>query len=177
MDSIAKHLALRNPRFACRDTSRRRELVVPVETIAGEPATAEELDRLEAIAGPAARALAPLYRLHDGLAFHVHGETAGLVVASVAELEELNAQWREWFSHLDREDLHEFQRHGFAFATIAASGNHFVIHDGKVHYSDHDGGDDAVWGWDLEEFFRRALADPARFLEDAGCYTRYADGT
>ena len=65
---------------------------------------------------------------------------------------------------------------GLAFATIATSANYFVVYNGKIYYSDHDGGDDRVWGENLELFFQRALSDPAQFLSDAGCYTRYSDG-
>jgi hypothetical protein len=33
-----------------------------------------------------------------------------------------------------------------------------------------------VWGENLDAFFTRALADPVKFLDAAGSYTRYFDG-
>jgi hypothetical protein len=120
--------------------------------------------------------LAPLYEMFNGACFHVNDETAGLVIAPIDRLRKLNSEWREWFAHLEPHELYDFQRAGFAFATIAASGNYFVIHHGQVYYSDHDGGDDSIWGRSLEEFFGRAFSDPACFLYEAGCHTRYSNG-
>jgi hypothetical protein len=173
---VREHLALRNPRFVCKDTSDTHELVVPLAFQAGPPATSQELRELEAAAGREAVGLIPLYREFNGVAFHLNRDTAGLLIASVEELAGLNAEWREWFSDLEPDELFNFQRDGVAFATIAASGNYFVIHKGAIYYSDHDSGDDSPWGENIEQFLERALSDPARFLYEAGCYTRYSDG-
>jgi len=176
MQAIKSHLALQHPRFICKDTSEKQELTVALSNEVGRPATQHQLERLRQFAGNEFDALAPLYTQFNGLAFHLNGETAGLWVATIDDLQRLNLEWREWFVDLDPAELYAFQREGVAFATIAASGNYFVVHGGRVFYSDHDGGDDAVWGESLERFFVRALSDPARFLHDAGCYTRYSDG-
>jgi hypothetical protein len=176
MRSIREHLALQNPRFVCKDAYEVGELELPLSNESGPPAGPRKLDALRDLAGPAFATLAPLYEEFDGLVFHINGETAGLLVAPIDELEELNREWREWFTDVAPADLYEFQRHGFAFATIVASANYFIVHQGRIYYSGHDGGDDALWGENLEGFFLRALSDPARFLWDAGCYTRYSDG-
>jgi hypothetical protein len=131
---------------------------------------------LRRVAGDEAEALTPLYTEFNGAVLHTNGETSRLVVAPIAELEEFNTDWRDWFEHLDPGELYDFQRSGIAFAAVAASGNYFVMYQGRVYYSDHDGGDDAIWGAHLEEFFERALSKPARFLYEAGCHTRYSDG-
>jgi hypothetical protein len=142
----------------------------------GAPANAEELDTLRALAGSEYQFLEPLYREYNGVFLHENGETFGLVVAPIDELRELAAECREAF-YVEAAFLYPFQREGVPFATIFQSGNYFICHQGKIYYSDHDGGDDAVWGENLEAFFARALADPPKFLLDVGCYTRYEDGT
>jgi hypothetical protein len=55
----------------------------------------------------------------------------------------------------------------------SAPGNYFVWWEGKVYYSNHDGGDDDPFGDSLSEFLDRIAANPAQFLYDAGCYTCY----
>lgn len=176
MKVLRDHLALESPRFRCRDASEQHSLTVPLTSTANPPATHKQLSELRLLAGAEFVYLEPLYREFNGVFLHGHGETFGLVIAPIAELAELAADCRESF-YVDEEDLHPFQREGVAFATVFESGNYFLCHKGKVYYSDHDGGDDAVWGEDLQSFLTRALSDPPKFLLDAGCYTRYSDGT
>jgi hypothetical protein len=176
IEIIDRHLALRNPRFRCMDVDRTTPLVVALRHVRGDPATDEQLAALKELAGPAYEALVPMYRAFDGLVLHMNGDEAGLIVGAIELLEEFNHSWQAWHSDLDPSELFEFQKHGFAFATVAGSGNYFILHEGRVYYSDHDGGDDEPWADDLESFFVRALSDPVRFLDDAGCHTRYSDG-
>ena len=176
MKVLRDHLALANPRFRCRDTSEQHSLTVELTSTANPAASARELDDLQALAGAEFTYLEPLYRGFNGVFLHGNGDTFGLIVAPIEELADLAADCRESF-YVDEEDLFPFQREGVVFATIHQSGNYFLCFRGKVYYSDHDGGDDAVWGEDLESFFSRALSDPPKFLLDAGCYTRYSDGT
>jgi hypothetical protein len=133
------------------------------------------LKALQKLAGKEYAALEPLCRQCNGLVLHTHRKTSGLVIGAVGSLSDFATDLKASFL-VDEADLYPSQREGVAFATTQASGNYFVVHKGTVYYSDHDGGDDAVWGRNLDAFFTRALADPARFLNDAGCYTRYVDG-
>ena len=176
MRIIKDHVTLKNPRFICRDTSEHYQLTVPLSHAVGSPVRTSDLDELHRIAGTEAKWLLPLYSEFNGIIFHQYGDTAGLIVASIDQLEALNNEWRVWFQDMRQEELYDFQREGLAFASIAASATFFVISKGRVYYSDHDGGDDRIWGDNLELFFKGALSDPARFLFDAGCYTRYSDG-
>jgi len=175
VQSILDHLALPKPRFLCNDAYGSVELEVPLSNKVGRPASKRQLAALRELAGPSFATLAPLYATCNGLQLHRHGATAGLCVFAIAELAQRNREWRAWFADREPSELYEFQRAGFAFATVEGSGNYFVAHEGRIHYSDHDGDDDAVWGEGVEDFFRRALSDPARFLREAGCYTRYSD--
>ncbi len=175
VQSILDHLALPKPRFLCNDAYGSEQLVVRLSNKVGRPASKRQLAALMHLAGPSFATLAPLYATCNGLELHRHGATAGLCVFAIAELAQRNLEWRAWFADREPSELYEFQRAGFAFATVEGSGNYFVAHAGRIHYSDHDGDDDAVWGEGVEDFFRRALSDPARFLREAGCYTRYSD--
>jgi hypothetical protein len=175
MHALRNHLALKNPRFRCRDAREEHHLTVNLKSVAGGPATARELQALREFAGAEYAVLEPLYRQFNGVTLHGHRDTFGLVIASVDELPEFAGDWKDSFC-VEEADLYPFQREGIAFATIAHSGNYFAVYDGKIYYGDHDGGDDSVWGDDLEKFLERALRDPAKFLYDAGCYTRYSDG-
>ncbi len=175
VQSILDHLALPKPRFLCNDAYGSEQLVVRLSNKVGRPASKRQLAALMHLAGPSFATLAPLYATCNGLQLHRHGATAGLCVFAIAELAQRNREWRAWFADREPSELYEFQRAGFAFATVEGSGNYFVAHAGRIHYSDHDGDDDAVWGEGVEDFFRRALSDPARFLREAGCYTRYSD--
>ncbi len=176
MDVIREHLALPSPRFRCHDVDQSAELTVELRNAQGRPATAKQLVQLARISGDAYPTLLPLYKGFDGLVFHAHGDTAGLAVASIRELKELNTDWRAWFDDAPVENLYDYQRHGFAFATVLHSGNYFVAYRGSIYYSDHDDASGSPWAVSLEDFFERALRDPVRFLDDAGCYTRYSDG-
>lgn len=51
-----------------------------------------------------------------------------------------------------------------------------VVHQTRVFYSNHNGGDDSIWGENIPDLIVRALRDPVDFLLHAGCYTRYFDG-
>lgn len=177
MEVIREHLCLRKPRFLCRDYYKKHTLTVAVSSEAGAPATAFQLQLLQQVADSEFAYLEPFYREFNGIVFHQSNETAGLIVAAANKIQELNDEWHEWFfDGLESEDLYDFQRKGIAFATIASSGNFFVVYQGKVYYSDHDGGDDTIWADSVEGFFKRALTNPVQFLEDAGCYTIYFDG-
>lgn len=176
MDFVSYCQSLRDPRFRCTDTTGERSEVFPLEFLFGDPATPDDLAVLRGLSGDAYAALEPVYRAFNGFAFHVSGDTAGLASPTIDELRELNLEWRNWFRHVPEQEMHAFQRDGLAFATIVSSGNYFIVHEGRVYYSNHDGGDDVVWADSVEALLERALREPVKFLLDAGCYTRYFDG-
>jgi hypothetical protein len=116
------------------------------------------------------------YKVHNGIKLYCNGETSGLQLYSVDDLKELNEEWKESFSYYEEDELYEFQKNGVAFGDISFSGNYFVFNDGKIFYSDHDGGDDSPVGETFNDFLSKISSDPAQFLYDMGCYTRYTDG-
>jgi hypothetical protein len=175
METLRIHLALKNPRFECWDHDKKHSITVKLRSAVGKPSTVRELKTLQKLAGKEYAVLEPLYREFNGLTLYMHRKTAGLAVAPIKELPAFAADCKTLLFG-DEAELYPFQREGVPFATIVESGNYFVLHEGKVYYSDHDGGDDSVWSTDLEDFFTRAVSNPPKFLYDAGCYTRYFDG-
>lgn len=176
MRILSEYLKQKDQKFYCKDNKNEKELIVPLVNLSGGSATDIQLMELKKLAKNEADYLIDLYQTCNGAKLQVHQKTIGLLISPIGELVELNEKWKESFSYYDEEDLYDFQKEGFAFAQIFQSGNYFVVHKGKVFYSDHDGGDDTKWGSSVAEFFRIALTDPAKFLLDAGCYTRYYDG-
>jgi hypothetical protein len=176
MQKFLDHLRDSAPGFrCCRPGTPDDELEhdVRVEHDLGESASSDELAVLRQTLGAGCDEFETLYAQHNGMILYAYGDDAGVCIYPIAELDARNVDWREWFGELDDDELWDFQRHGVAFGEIIASGNYFVWWQGKVYYSDHDDGDDEPYGNSLSEFLDRIAHDPAKFLEDAGCYTRY----
>jgi len=176
MKVIFDYVSNKNQKFYCRDNKKEKELTVVLKNELGKPCDNKAIKTLEKIAGTESIYLQNLYQFCDGGDFQLNNKTIGLRIVSIENLESLNEEWKESFSYYEEEDLYDFQKNGFAFAEIYQSGNYFVMYNGKVFYSDHDGGDDTKWGNSIEDFLNIAFSDPAKFLYDAGCYTRYYDG-
>lgn len=174
MNSITNHMKLSNPRFLCKAGDETLEVCLKNEI--NNPATPAQLSQLKLYAGNEFQYLEPLYSAFNGIIFHVNDVTAGLMVASINQIEGMNNELQDWLDMMEPEDLADFQKHGVAFATIESSGNYFIIYQGHVYYSDHDDFNEAVYAESVEDFFKMALENPAKFLNDAGCYTRYYDG-
>ena len=71
-------------------------------------------------------------------------------------------------------------KEGIAFGEIPHSANFFVVAEseraGKIYYADHDDFRESPIAGDLDELLDRIRNDPADFLYQCGCYTRYSDG-
>ena len=79
------------------------------------------------------------------------------------------------------EEMPDWMRQAIVFGEICNSGNCFVIpttgeNAGKVIYADHDPEEPLPILGFFDDFLNLILADPARFMDRMGCYTRYSDG-
>jgi len=176
MQKFLDHLRDASPGFRCYkpgSSDSKLERDVRVEHELGAPASKEDIAALRTKLGEGSEQFESLYSQHNGMVLYVGGDDAGIMFYQIDELEERNAEWCERFEEMDENDMWEFQKHGIAFGEIIASGNYFVSWQGKVYYWDHDGGDDEPYGNTLSEFLDRIAENPAQFLYDAGCYTRY----
>ena len=176
MKDFLNHLRDPNPGFRCRKPGAGNDgdfRDVRVKLECGKPADASDIERLTAMIKSNSDEFVQLYSMHDGMLLYRDEEENGIRFFPIEDFDAYNVHWRAWFEDLEEEELWDFQKDGVAFAEIVYSGNYFVFHDGKVFYSDHDGGDDEPFGNSLSEFLDRIAAEPARFLYEAGCYTRY----
>lgn len=178
MNAFFEHLEDPAPGFRCRLPSSSSDVLehtVLVRHELGEPAEPAKLAELEVLVPDPSGQLRVVYEKHDGMLLYVAGATAGVRFYPVDQLEARNEEWKEWFDLADEEDLYPFQSGGAAFAEVDGSGNYFVLWEGQVYYSDHEGPGDEPLATSLSEFLDAIASDPARFLERMGLYTRYGD--
>ncbi len=176
MQNFFKHLRDNSPGFRCCKPGAgesKLEHEVKVCHNLGDPASQKKITALLTKLGEGSEQFETLYSQYNGMVLYVSGDDAGIVFYPVEDIEECNSDWREWFEDMEEEDLWDFQKNGIAFGEIVASGNYFVYWKGKIYYSDHDGGDDDPYGNTLSEFLDRIAENTAKFLYNAGCYTRY----
>jgi hypothetical protein len=179
MTDFFKKIKRENQQFKCYKSGDGKEelkLVVPIHHNLNAPAGGQEIDILKKIVPVDNDQLIEFYKRCNGVKLYCNSDITGIEICPIDKLDELNAEWKESFSDFEEDELYEFQKGGIAFGTISMSGNYFVVYKGSVYYSDHDGGDDTVIGEDVNEFLNKTVDEPADFLYDMGCYTRYSDG-
>lgn len=176
MKKFIAHLHEVKPAFICEPAGspKKTRKEFPIEHRAGPKATPKQLERLKALAGKEFKSIKMFYALMNGGLFYVHGNDAGIYIPSIKHLPGLNKSMREWI--FDESTAPEFQKKGFAFGEIVGSGNYFIAYKGRIHYADHDGGGNKAISGDIGKFFEKIAKNPAKFLMDCGCYTRYSDG-
>ena len=173
------HLHEHESRFICYpagpDSADRIE--VPIKHAVGGPAAPEHLEKLRRLGGKDVQ-LVDLYSKHDGFELYVQSpEHVGLVLLPINEWEPATQRFRAELEDRGRslDDAFDFEQHGLVFGEPAFSGNYFILYEGAVYYSDHDGGDDTPLASSFSGFLDRIVGDPAKFLFDLGCYARYSD--
>lgn len=176
MKRFLSHLHEENSRFVCEPAGPPKKVrkEFPVHHQVGKEATSKQLDRLKELAGKESKDLEIFYSTMNGGIFYVHKVDAGLFIPPIGSLSKLNREMRKWI--FDEAVTPEFQKKGFAFGEIVASGNYFIIYKSKIYYADHDGGGEKPFAANISKFFERIAKDPAKFFLDCGCYTRYSDG-
>ncbi|HXI97338.1 MAG TPA: hypothetical protein VNG73_00220 [Gemmatimonadaceae bacterium] len=119
-----------------------------------------------------------LYRVHDGMDLYVQGSTVGLALYPVSNWGAATKSFRQDAAASGRlvDELYDFEREGIVIGEPPNSGNVIVLYEGRVYYSDHDGGDDTPLAENFASFLQRIVADPPQLLLDLGCYARYSYG-
>lgn len=183
VELFLRHLAEPSPRFACfaagtgNDDGRRIEIALT--HVLNGPASSHALKRLRELVGAGHAELEQLYGVHDGLELYTQGgEGGGLLLLPISEWMPATTGFRDDFASSGRtdEDLYDFEKHGIVIGEPPYSGNVLILYQGRVHYADHDGGDDTPLADSLGELLDRVRREPAVFLYDLGCYARYSDG-
>lgn len=188
MKDFISHLNQKDTSFQCfdaNDGSEQLVFTVKVHHLLGKPATEKQIEALKAII-PDNQEIIDLYQLHNGMTLYRHVETArknysngdasGITFYPIYQLKKHNKEWKSYnIDVLHEEYMFDFQKYGVTFGEVTYSMNSFVLYEGKVYYDDHDGGDDTPIGENIEDFLSKIIADPAQFLYDRGCHTRYSD--
>lgn len=127
------------------------------------PAASGDLDKLRSLGG---EDLIFLYEKCNGFRLCVPDESQGILIYSIAEIPNGNAEWKAWFKDDEEGELWDFQKSGLAFGEIAESGNYLVVHEGRVFYADHEGAElDDPWADSVSEFLLRIAEEPEVFLD------------
>jgi len=177
MKDFLKHIADASPGFRCYDCNDPQEsmkLDVKITHKLGAPAGSKELNKISKTIGDGATQLVEFYDKHNGIQLYCQGDAPALEFFPVG-------QWRvkqnEMEQMLFEPDLaFEFQKKGTVFGEVSNSGNHLVLYQGKVYYSNYDGGDATPVADSFFAFLTRICSNPAQLLHDLNCYTRYKDG-
>jgi hypothetical protein len=161
----------------------RLDLTARVSSDLNPPASAELLAVIESQLGEAGEPFKQLYSLHDGMTLYrdSRSDTAGISFFPVEEWSARSQDMRDDLTSMGWPDdeMPVWLKEGIAFGEIPHSANFFVVgvgeDAGKIFYADHDDFRDAPIAENLEEFLDRIRSDPADFLYQCGCYTRYED--
>lgn len=178
MTNFLEHLKEERPRFICYPAGGKDapDQTFEVSHILNEAPTKTALEELKGkLSGDSAQLLS-MYAHHNGLELYCENDIPSIEFYKIEDMDDRNEDWKGWFDMFDEDELCEFQKEGYAFGEISSSGNYFVWHQGKVYYSAHDDGDCEPVGESFDEFLEGIMHQPAQFLYDMGCYTRFSDG-
>lgn len=179
MTDFFRQINFPNQQFKCfkaGDDSESLDLTVGIHNELNPGATESEILILQELIPENNKEIIDFYKLYNGISLYRNGETSGIEMCPINDLKKLNEDWKEWFSDYEEDELYDFQKDGVAFGEIAHSGNYFVFYEGRVFYSDHDEFEEKDLGETFNEFLQKIADDPADFLLEMGCYTRYSDG-
>ena len=179
MQDFLRHIKFGNQKFKCylnSDENETLSLTVDIYNELNPGATDEEISLLTKLIPDNNEQIVAFYKLYNGIKLYCNADTSGLQFYSIGDLKALNDEWKEGHSDFEEDELYDFQKSGFAFGEISHSGNYFILFEGKVFYDDHDGGDDTTAGETFNDFLSKIVTNPADFLNEMGCYTRYSDG-
>lgn len=179
MESFIQQINLINQKFRCfecEDHSETLNLTIDIHNELNDGANETEIWKLQQLIPSDSIDVIDLYKYHNGIKLFCNKGVSGFQIYPISDLQGLNEEWKESFSYYEEDELYNFQKGGFAFGDISNSGNYFILYQNKVFYSNHDGGDDEPLSDSFNEFLSMIINNPADFLNEMGCYTRYSDG-
>jgi hypothetical protein len=177
MKDFLKHIADASPGFRCYDVNDPQQsptLDVKVTHTLGPPAGSKELNKISKTIGDGATQIVEFYEKHNGVQLYCQGSVPALEFFPVG-------QWRLKQNDMEQmlfepELAFEFQKKGTVFGEVSGSGNHLVLYQGRIYYSNYDGGDDTPIAGSFFDLLTRICNNPAQLLADLGGHTRYQDG-
>ncbi len=187
-DKLREMLSHTSPSFRCYYAGDRTEqlgFTASVRHILGKPATVQALVQLDSQLGDAGVVIRDLYAMHDGMTLYcdTKSDAAGFELFQIADWPMQTAEMRESMEAMgmDMDEMPGWFSSGVVVGQIPHSANYFVIgttddESGKIFYMDHDDFIEGPIAENAESLIAVLLGDPAQFLYDRGCYTRYSDG-
>ena len=187
-DKLREILSHASPSFRCYyagDRTEQLRFTAHMQHILGKPATATALAQLDSQLGDAGIVIRELYAIHDGMTLYcdTKSDAAGFELFPIADWQTQTADMRESMEAMGMEvdEMPGWFSSGVVVGQIPHSANYFVIgttddDSGKIFYMDHDDFIEEPIADSVELLIDALLADPAQFLYDRGCYTRYSDG-
>ena len=180
VDLFLSHLADFHPRFECEPAGPPQDIRIEVEIShrLRQPATSSAIVELRRLLSRPDPEVEALYRVHDGIDLYIQGSTVAVALYPILSWAATTKSFREdaTASGTLVHGLYDFEREGIVIGEPPHAGNVLMLYEGRVHYSDHDGGDATPLAETFGTFLQRIVADPAQFLLDLGCYARYSDG-
>ncbi len=199
VQEFEKHVKDTAPAFrcyACGDHLERLNLTARISHDLNPPASAEALAEIESLLGEAGEPFKQLYGYHNGMVLYCDSQptkapflgerqkesvfyAAGVQFYPVEEWPARSEDMRDQMGWLE-DSMPSWLKEGVAFGEIPHSANFFVVGVGedadKIFYADHDDFRESPIAENLGELLDRIRTDPAAFLYERGCYTRYSDG-
>ena len=171
--------------YACGDASEELAFLARVKNRLNPPATDEDIAELDALLGGQFDDAREFYKRHNGLLLYedTRSDAAGLELFPIGEWRYRSEGMREQFAEMgfEESDDPDGLLKGIAFGEICHSANYFTFqttgpHSGTIFYISHDDWQNEPIAHSFSDFLALIVRDPAEFLYDAGCYTRYSDG-
>jgi hypothetical protein len=171
--------------YACGDRSKKATFLARVKNRIGNPGSGKAIAIVNKLCGLASIGVKDLVELHDGVLLYQDNKSdaAGVEFFKAAEWEARTNEMRESMIAMgyDEADMPDWFHHGVVFGEIPRSANYFVIQPdgdeaGQIFYCDHDDFQTKAMASSLEDLLNMIVEDPAGFLYQCGCFTRYSDG-
>lgn len=180
------HLSHGRPGFVCTEAGPNSQLsfTASVTHRVGEPASASELGRLRRLLGADDPDLITFYACHNGLTLYcdVLSDAAGIHFFSMDQIVEATRYFDERFREFQMEVLYGDLMNGVVVAEVPGAVSYFVYQTGterrgSIYYLMYDPMyDEGLRFESLPDLLDQIVANPAQFMNDLGCYTRFSDG-
>ena len=179
MQNFLIHLSQKSPFFLCYKSSDKKEnldLKVPVTHSLNSPANEKAIKTLVKFIPNNNDQLLKFYSTLNGAKLYCQNGQPKIELFPIEKWFDENKDWQNQYEDMSSEELYDFQKHGIAIGEISQLGNYFIFYEGKIYYADHDGFDEIILGNSFYEFLENIILDPAKFMHDRGCHSRYEDG-
>ena len=171
--------------YAAGDKTKTPAFLAKVSHKLGSPAKSKSLAANKQISAKAAEPFRELWQLHDGMCLYCDSksDTKGIQFFGAANWQSETETMRSEMSAMgfDEAAMPEWFANCTVFGQIPHSANYFAVGteglgSGQIYYLDHDDYREDPIASSLDALLDMIAADPAKFIHERGCYTRYSDG-